>query len=185
MTRVRPHVINAVIFSGARKTHVINAVNAVIFSGVRETHVINAVIFSGTHKTHVITCQFSWLPRPLKIFWFCSGPWKVSKLILLKIWYGTVVMVPIRWYFPPHYKFSESLRLPHRNDAKIAKICECWTFWPVIQPITNLFKIWQKAFFFWILKRWLISWITSKNVQKFQIFAISTSFPWGNLKVLF
>ncbi len=27
------------------------------------------------------------------------------------------------------------LRLPHRNDAKIAKICNLWTFWSVIQPI--------------------------------------------------
>ncbi len=39
------------------------------------------------------------------------------------------------------------LRLPHRNDANITKICNLWTFWPVIQPINNLFEICQKAFF--------------------------------------
>ena len=38
------------------------------------------------------------------------------------------------------------LRLPHRNDAKIAKICNFWTVWPVIQLINHLFKIEQKAF---------------------------------------
>ena len=32
------------------------------------------------------------------------------------------------------------LRLPHRNDAKKAKICTLWTFWSVIQPMNNLFK---------------------------------------------
>ena len=32
------------------------------------------------------------------------------------------------------------LRLPHRNDAKIAKICNLCTFWPVIQPISHLSK---------------------------------------------
>ena len=39
------------------------------------------------------------------------------------------------------------LRLPHRNDAKIAKIRNLWTFWPVIQPINHLFKIRQKGLF--------------------------------------
>ncbi len=39
-----------------------------------------------------------------------------------------------------------NLRLPHRNDAKIAKIHKLWTFWPVIRPIHHLFKIWRKAF---------------------------------------
>ncbi len=36
--------------------------------------------------------------------------------------------------------------------------------------------------FFQILKRRLISWITSQNVQTLQIFATSASFLWGNLK---
>ncbi len=35
-----------------------------------------------------------------------------------------------------------TLRIP----AKIAKFCNIWTFWPVIQLINHLFKIWQKAF---------------------------------------
>ncbi len=33
------------------------------------------------------------------------------------------------------------LRLPYRNDAKIAEISNLWTFWHVIQPISHLFKI--------------------------------------------
>ncbi len=34
------------------------------------------------------------------------------------------------------YKLSDSeLWITHRNDANIAKICNLWTFWPVIQPI--------------------------------------------------
>ncbi len=37
-----------------------------------------------------------------------------------------------------------TLRLPHRNDAKIAKICILWTFWLVTQLINHLFKIQKK-----------------------------------------
>ena len=33
------------------------------------------------------------------------------------------------------------LRIPDSYDAKIAKICNFWTFWPVIQPINHLFNI--------------------------------------------
>ena len=51
-----------------------------------------------------------------------------------------------------------ALRLPHRNDAKIAIIRNLWTFWPVV------------------------SWITSQNVQSLEIFDILASFLWGNLK---
>ena len=61
---------------------------------------------------------------------------------------------------PNHY-----LRLPHRNDAKIAKICILWTFCLVIQLINHLFKI-QKKVFCQILKIWSICWITGKNVQR-------------------
>ena len=37
------------------------------------------------------------------------------------------------------------LRLPHRNDATIAKFCSLWTFWLVIQLINSLFRIQKKA----------------------------------------
>ncbi len=37
------------------------------------------------------------------------------------------------------------LRIPDSYDAKIVKICNLWTFWPVIQLICPLFKIRQKA----------------------------------------
>ncbi len=46
----------------------------------------------------------------------------------------------------------KSLRLPHMNDAKIAKFCNLWTFWLVIQLIRG------------------------QNVQRLQIFAILPSF---------
>ncbi len=55
------------------------------------------------------------------------------------------------------------LRIPDSHDAKMAKICNLWRIWPVIQPINNLFK------------RWFISEITVKNVQMLQIFAILAS----------
>ncbi len=38
-----------------------------------------------------------------------------------------------------------------------------------------------KKAFFWILKRWFISWITSQNIQRLEISAILSSFLWGNL----
>ncbi len=69
-----------------------------------------------------------------------------------------------------------TLRVLARYDAKIAKICNFWTFWPVIQLINHLFKIRKKPSlpFFWIFKRWHIniSWISGKNLQKLQIFAV-------------
>ncbi len=36
------------------------------------------------------------------------------------------------------------LRIPDSYDAKIAKICNFWTFWPVIQLINHLFKCYFK-----------------------------------------
>ncbi len=42
--------------------------------------------------------------------------------------------------------FHTVLRLPYINDAETAKFCNLWTFWPVIQPIRDLFVIWQKSF---------------------------------------
>ncbi len=43
-----------------------------------------------------------------------------------------------------HYDFTS--RLPHRNDAKIGKICILWTFWLAIYLINHLFKIQKRAF---------------------------------------
>ena len=42
-----------------------------------------------------------------------------------------------------------ALRIPDSYDAKIAKICNFWTFWPVIRLINNLFKMehWAKRLF--------------------------------------
>ncbi len=45
------------------------------------------------------------------------------------------------------HQHHTDLRLPYRNDAKIAKICNLWTFWPVIPLINHLFKIRQKSLF--------------------------------------
>ncbi len=53
------------------------------------------------------------------------------------------------------------LRLPHRNDVKIAKICNFWTFWHVIQLIGYLFKISNQ------IEEIKIP-ISKKNPQKFQ-----------------
>ncbi len=47
---------------------------------------------------------------------------------------------------PLTFWYHNTLRLPHRNDAKITKICNLWTFWHVIQLIEHLFKIQKKAF---------------------------------------
>ncbi len=38
------------------------------------------------------------------------------------------------------------LRIPDSYDAKIAKFCNFWTFWPVTQLIDYLLKIRQKPF---------------------------------------
>ncbi len=41
----------------------------------------------------------------------------------------------------------DTLRIPDSYDAKIAKICNVWTFWPVFQLISHLFKIRQIGLF--------------------------------------
>ena len=48
---------------------------------------------------------------------------------------------------------NTKLRLPDSYEAKIAKIGNFWTFWPVIQLIYHLFKI-QKRAFLPTLLRW-------------------------------
>ncbi len=35
------------------------------------------------------------------------------------------------------FRLREILRIPNSYDAKIAEICNLWTFWPVIQLISN------------------------------------------------
>ena len=40
---------------------------------------------------------------------------------------------------------QSGLRLPYRDDAKIAEICNLWKFWLVSQLINHLFKIQKKA----------------------------------------
>ncbi len=77
---------------------------------------------------------------------------------------------------------SPHLRIPDSYDAKIAKICNFQTLWPVIPLINNPFQIRHKTFlhlwsigqktFCRILKRLFISQITGHNVQKLQILAI-------------
>ncbi len=47
--------------------------------------------------------------------------------------------------FPQGLEFPH-LRIPDSYGAKIVEMCNHWTFWPVIQPISPLFKIGQKAF---------------------------------------
>ncbi len=61
-----------------------------------------------------------------------------------------------RYFYPLFYR-KIGLRLPHRNDAKIAKICFLWTFWLVIQLINHLLSD---------FKMWFIGWITGQNVKK-------------------
>ncbi len=90
------------------------------------------------------------------------------------------------------------LRIPDSYDAKIVRICNFWTFWPVIQLINHLFKIWLqkchctfyiygalgKRDFCRILNRGLISWITGQNFQRLEIFTILASQLSGILKMI-
>ena len=55
--------------------------------------------------------------------------------------------------------FATVLRISDSYDAKIAKFCNLWTFWPVIQLRTHISKsdkktFWTKKPFCQILKRW-------------------------------
>ncbi len=62
------------------------------------------------------------------------------------------------------------LRILARYDAKIAKICNLWTFWPVIQLICHLLEIQKKMGYY-------------LNVQKLNIFAIFASYLASALNV--
>ncbi len=48
-------------------------------------------------------------------------------------------------YITPSENYIELLRILASYEAKIAKICNFWTFRPVNQLINHLFKIRQKA----------------------------------------
>ncbi len=73
------------------------------------------------------------------------------------------------------YVPQKILRILASYEAKIAKICNFWTFWPVTKLINHLFKIRQTDMFCQILKVWSISLITGQDVQKVQICAIFAS----------
>ncbi len=59
--------------------------------------------------------------------------------------YGCFTIEPV--LHPYYNKVTQfhHLRIPDSYDAKIVKICNLWTFWPVLQLISPLFKIRQKA----------------------------------------
>ncbi len=74
------------------------------------------------------------------LFWFCSTPLAMNNDPSLSYAY---VCLSVTFFM------QCLLRLPHTNDAKIAKICNLWTFWLVIQVknhLWHLFKIQKKAF---------------------------------------
>ncbi len=89
-----------------------------------------------------------------------------------------------------------TVRLPHRNAAKIAKIVNLWTLWRVIQPISHLFKIRQKTFLpkaapltsmEHLAKRLFVRFwkdeLQAKTSRGCRFFAILPSLLWGNLNI--
>ncbi len=64
---------------------------------------------------------------------------------------------------PPASVGPIDLRIPASYEVKIAKICNFWTFWPVIQLIKMVYIN---------LLIWIISWIIGQNVQRLLIFAV-------------
>ncbi len=61
----------------------------------------------------------------------------------------------------------------HLRQQMLLLKCDC---------IFSMYGGLGKKAFFWILKRWFISRITSQNVQRLQNSANLASFLWGNLK---
>ena len=51
--------------------------------------------------------------------------------------FGLLFLNPGNFY--QYIILGSSLRLPHRNDAEIAKICNLWPFWLVIQLIKTAY----------------------------------------------
>ncbi len=88
---------------------------------------------------------------------------------LLSTFWPKIIYQLYRWSICVQFPYNVSipkflqtdLRLPHRNDAKIAKFCNLWTFWIVIQLINHLFKI-QKNAFCPTLLRWNL-WSVGQN----------------------
>ncbi len=70
---------------------------------------------------------------------------------------------------------NPTLRLPHRNDAKIAEICNLWTCWPGIQPINHLFSKSDKKPFCLMLHR------CKKCIEIFKVASVGGG-EIGNLK---
>ncbi len=54
---------------------------------------------------------------------------------------GRRVINPLKFHDHLYIIYTWINRIPDSYHAKIAQICNLWTFWPVIQLINNLFKI--------------------------------------------
>ncbi len=88
-------------------------------------------------------CQLS-TGRISNLFWTLNTETQNRISMIFILFISLMVLWYERWSM-----FSDdeaTLRLPHRNNAGIAKICNLWPFWLVIQLINNPFKIWQEAF---------------------------------------
>ena len=79
--------------------------------------------------------------------------WKVSPPPL-----GILCFSYLGCGFPLGLKLKRSLGIPNSYDAKIAKICNLWTFWPVIQLINTYLLNYRPEFpeladfcYFWII----------------------------------
>ncbi len=60
---------------------------------------------------------------------------KVMKFLCHKNWSNLLSPYHTQWHL--WISHGQVLRLPHRTDAKIVKICNLWKFWLVIQQINH------------------------------------------------
>ncbi len=94
-----------------------------------------------------------------------------SHLILAKPWqahFKEILQVNPRTAFWGPFGPQTMLRIPAMYEVKNSKICNFWTFWPVIQLIKSACPI---------LKRWYNNRIIDQNIQKCCICLMHSTYP--------
>ncbi len=74
-----------------------------------------------------------------------NRPWTFFLYILEIVGMGILFCTTVFWSGYAWYSWFWNLRIPAMYEVKNSKICNFWTFWPVIQLMNHLFQIRQKA----------------------------------------
>ena len=82
---------------------------------------------------------------PFDTIWNTSGCFKALWLVSDGHFQKICEKMWPMFYLDRWYSLSCLLRIPAMYEVKNSKICNFWTFWPVIQLINHLFRFWKNG----------------------------------------